>query len=58
MCGGLFMPKPGFKSVTLREDVYYHYADLYDKNRKELNLKGIESLSAYITYLLEKKDKT
>tara|TARA_Y100001951_G_scaffold82293_1_gene70712 strand:- start:210 stop:368 length:159 start_codon:yes stop_codon:yes gene_type:complete len=52
------MPKPGFKSVTLREDVYYHYADLYDKNRKELNLKGIESLSAYITYLLEKKDKT
>ncbi len=45
------MPKRGWMSVTLREDVYYHYADLYDKNRKELNFKGINSLSAYIVHL-------
>ena len=51
------MPKAGFKSITLREDIYFHYAYLYEKNQKQLHLKGINSLSAYITSLLETKKK-
>jgi len=49
------VPKPGFMSITVREDVYYYWAGEYDKNQKALNLKGINSLSAYITSILDEK---
>ena len=55
------MPKPGFKTVTLSEAVYDKFNQTYQKNKGELTLKGVNSFSGYVTYLLEdvmKKDKT
>ena len=55
------MPKPGFKSLTLSEAVYDKFNQTYQKNKDELTLKGVNSFSGYVTYLLEdvmKKDKT
>ncbi len=55
------MPKPGFKSLTLSEAVYDKFNQTYQKNKGELTLKGVNSFSGYVTYLLEdvmKKDKT
>ena len=53
------MPKPGFKSLTLSEAVYDKFNQTYQKNKGELTLKGVNSFSGYVTYLLEdvmKKD--
>ena len=55
------MPKPGFKSLTLSEAVYDKFNQTYQKNKGELTMKGVNSFSGYVTYLLEdvmKKDKT
>lgn len=55
------MPKEGFKSITVSEIVYDKFFDVYDKNKDELTMKGVNSFSGYITYMLEEmmhKDKT
>jgi len=55
------MPKPGFKSITISEVVYDKFNQVYQKNRDELTMKGVNSFAGYVTYLLEdvmKKDKT
>ena len=55
------MPKPGFKSITVSEQVYEKFYDVYNKNKEELTMKGVNSFSGYVTYMLEEmmqKDKT
>ncbi len=55
------MPKDGFKSITVSETVYDKFFDVYQKNKEELLMKGVNSFSGYITYMLEEKiekDKT
>ena len=55
------MPKPGFKSITISEQVYEKFYDVYEKNKEKLTMKGVNSFAGYITYMLEDsmlKDKT
>ena len=55
------MPKAGFKSITISEEVYDKFFDVYQKNKPELIMKGVNSFAGYITYTLEDmmlKDKT
>lgn len=55
------MPKAGFKSITVSESVYDKFFDVYQKNREDLLMKGVNSFSGYVTYMLEEmmlKDKT
>ena len=55
------MPKAGFKSITISENVYDKFYDVFQKNKEELTMKGVNSFAGYITYLLEdmvQKDKT
>ena len=47
------MPKPGFKSITVSENVYRKFFDAYAKNKKELEFKGITSFSGYLTSMME-----
>ncbi len=47
------MPKAGFKSITVSENVYKKFFDVYAKSRKELELKGITSFSGYLTSMME-----
>src|ERR687885_1704486 len=47
------MPKPGFKSITVSEYVYRKFFEIYEKNRKDLELKGITSFSGYFTSMME-----
>jgi hypothetical protein len=35
------MPKPGYKSTTVREHVYKKFFKVYEKNKKGLEIKGI-----------------
>ena len=55
------MPKDGFKSITVSETVYDKFFDVYQKSKEDLLMKGVNSFSGYITYMLEEmmqKDKT
>ncbi len=47
------MPKEGFKSITVSETVYDKFHDVYQKNKNELVMKGVNSFSGYITYMIE-----
>lgn len=47
------MPKSGFKSITVSEHVYKKFFDVFEKNRKELELRGITSFSGYLTSMME-----
>jgi hypothetical protein len=55
------LPKEGFKSITVSEVVYSKFFDVYQKNKEALLMKGVNSFSGYVTYMLEEmmqKDKT
>jgi len=55
------MPKAGFKSITVSEDVYNKFHDVYKKNKEDLAMKGINSFAGYITFMMEdlmQKDET
>ncbi len=55
------MPKAGFKSITISEQVYDKFHEVFQKNKSELSLKGVNSFAGYITYMPEDKmlkDKT
>lgn len=55
------MPKAGFKSITVSESVYDKFHDIYQKSKDDLTMKGVNSFSGYVTYMLEEmmqKDKT
>ncbi len=55
------LPKAVFKPVTISETVYDKFQDVYQKNKAGLAMKGVNSFSGYVTYMLEEmmqKDKT
>ena len=55
------MPKAGFKSITVSETVYDNFHEVYQKSKDDLVMKGVNSFSGYVTYMLEEmmqKDKT
>ena len=55
------MPKAGFKSITISEQVYDKFFDVFQEKKSELAMKGVNSFAGYITYMLEDmmlKDKT
>lgn len=47
------MPKPGFKSITVSENVYNKFFKVYEKRKNDLELKGITSFSGYLTSMME-----
>jgi hypothetical protein len=47
------MPKAGFKSITVSENVYKKFFDVYIRSKKDLELKGITSFSGYLTSMME-----
>ena len=54
------MPKAGFKSITVSETVYDKFNMIYQNSKDELTMKGVNSFSGYVTYMLEEmmaKDK-
>jgi hypothetical protein len=55
------MPKTGFKSITVSETVYDKFEQTYRNAKDDLKMKGVNSFSGYVTYMLEEmmaKDKT
>ena len=47
------MPKAGFKSITVSENVYKKFFDVYIRSKKDLELRGITSFSGYLTSMME-----
>ena len=55
------MPKAGFKSITISEEVYNKFHDTYKKSKHDLAMKGVNSFAGYITFMMEdlmQKDET
>ena len=47
------MPKKGFKSITVKSEVYEYFFNEWLKVKEEYAIKkGIRSFSAYVTYIL------
>ena len=47
------LPKAGFKSITVSETVYDKFQEVYQKSKDDLAMKGVNSFSGYVTYMLE-----
>ena len=47
------MPKSGFKSITVSENIYKKFFNIYEKRKNDLELKGITSFSGYLTSMME-----
>lgn len=47
------MPKPGYKSITVKEHIYNKYESHYNKQKKQLERKGISSFTGYVNSLME-----
>ena len=46
-------PKPGYKSITVKEDIYNYFYNQWLSVKDEYSItKGIRSFSAYVTYRL------
>jgi hypothetical protein len=59
---GIIMPKKGYKSITVKEEVYNYFYNEWLKVKNEYAIKrGIRSFSGYVTFrlaeLLEKEKK-
>jgi len=55
------IPKAGFKSITVSEAVYDKFYEVFLQAKDDLAMKGVNSFSGYVTYMLEEmmqKDKT
>jgi len=46
------MPRKGFKSITVKEEVYDYFWDLWQRNKEEYRKQGITSFSGFVTKLL------
>ena len=49
------MPKLGFKSLTISCDIYDKFYKKYEKKKKILAMKGINSFSGYMVSILSKQ---
>lgn len=47
------MPKAGFKSITVSDNVYKKFFEAYARSRRELEFRGITSFSGYLTSMME-----
>jgi hypothetical protein len=47
------MPKAGFKSITVSDNVYKKFFEAYERNRRALEFRGITSFSGYLTSMME-----
>lgn len=47
------MPKAGFKSITVKENVYDNFFKTFQMNKKELKSQGINTFTSYIVSRLE-----
>ena len=47
------MPRSGFKSITLRENIYDYYLDFYLRNKNQLQLVGVNSFTGFMTWIYE-----
>lgn len=47
------MPKPGFKSIIVSENIYKKFFSVYEKRKNDLELKWIKSFSGYLTSMME-----
>ena len=51
-------PKKGFKSITVKAEVYDYFFNEWLKVKEEYAIKkGIHSFSAYVTYTLSSTDE-
>ena len=46
------MPRKGFRSITVREEIYEDLMQQYTENKEELLKEGITSFSGYVTRFL------
>ncbi|MEM3670245.1 MAG: hypothetical protein QW767_00660 [Thermoprotei archaeon] len=46
------MPKQGFKSITVKEEIYEALEDIYNQNKTRLEHEGIDSLSSFVTKII------
>jgi len=46
------MPSKGFKSITVTDAIYNTFFHTWEKNKDALSMKGINSFSGYITFMI------
>ena len=46
------MPKSGFSSITVRDNIYDNLRDIWVRHEKRFNLHGVSSMSAFTTLLI------
>ncbi|MCW4050412.1 MAG: hypothetical protein NWE89_11830 [Candidatus Bathyarchaeota archaeon] len=46
------MPRKGFRSITVREEIYNELMHQYEANREQLLRQGVTSFSGYVTRFL------
>ena len=46
------VPYKGWKSITVREDVYNYFWNIWQKNKEKYIRQGITSFSGFVTKLL------
>jgi hypothetical protein len=46
------MPRKGFRSITVRQEIYDELMQQYEERREELLKQGITSFSGYVTRFL------
>ena len=47
------MPKNGFNSITVRQDVYHHFKDYYVENKESLQYIGVNSFAGFVTWIFQ-----
>ena len=57
-CRGNKTPKKGYRSITVKDDVYDYFFKEWLKVKEEYAIKkGVRSFSAYVTYCLAQLSK-
>jgi len=46
------MPAKGFKSITIRDEDYDFFKQLWDENKAKLRKQGITSFGGFVTKML------
>jgi len=50
------MARKGYKTITVRQEVYDMLIQEWSKHKKEYIKKGITSLTGFIAYLIEREE--
>ena len=46
------MPRKGYRSITVRDEIYESLMEKYEENREQLLRQGVTSFSGYVTKFL------